>query len=275
MTTDNRVKRPNLERERPNRNWSTLFSAPEAPHTQQAGAHHAGDHTGSSEPIGPDHPFGNSASGAPLADAVERAYRVVNEYMRQGQSLAQGFNPTPPMNAAQTGSPPDLQQLTQRLMQSGWDFAGLWFEMSTQLSAAANGRNASRTSPPDWPSPNGSAAPQPPPVEVPEPRKAASVVGATRVSVSVISRRSTATTLDLQPGAVGPLAIHALRAEGLDAPPIRDVKVECRDAEGPLTITLRISADQPPGVYNGVIIDTTSSLPRGTLSLTIYGDEGG
>ncbi|HEY3593412.1 MAG TPA: hypothetical protein VGL13_06045, partial [Polyangiaceae bacterium] len=124
MTDETRAKRPPLDRDRPNRTWDQLFRAAGVP--QESGS--AGPSPNSFFP-------GNNAS---VADAVDRGYRVINEYMRQAQSLARGMGPQQGAKAGPpVGMPPDMHQMSQRLMQYGWDFAGLWFEMWSRMSNAS------------------------------------------------------------------------------------------------------------------------------------------
>jgi len=168
-----------------------------------------------------------------------------------------------------------MQQLAQRVMQYGWDFAGLWFEMWTRMGGTATG----------WPSPPSGAGsragawpappvpPQEPPREAPFTRGYSSEKAADttplRLSVTVVSERRTAATLEYRSGAAGPLLVHALRAEGQEAPPIRDVTIESAGGDG-ITVRVVVASTQPPGVYNGLVIDAGTNVPRGTVSVRVF-----
>src|SRR5689334_10143591 len=80
MSANDRIKRPPLDRLQAIRNWSTLFT----------GAVAAGDDAGA------DSGTAERSTSAPLNDVIARSvdlgYRVVDEYVRQGQKAAQRLN---------------------------------------------------------------------------------------------------------------------------------------------------------------------------------------
>jgi hypothetical protein len=47
------------------------------------------------------------------------------------------------------------------------------------------------------------------------------------------------------------------------------VTVDARPEESLLRVSVVVPADQAPGVYNGMIVDTASNLPRGTLTVRV------
>ena len=53
--------------------------------------------------------------------------------------------------------------------------------------------------------------------------------------------------------------------------PLNDVTLAGGVGEEPLTIRVRVPPDTPPGVYNGLVVEETTSRPAGTLSLRIIG----
>jgi hypothetical protein len=218
-------------------------------------------------------PFPAGAAPGPLADAVERGYRVIDDYMRQGQAFAQAFDPTPWMSSAQPGAPPDVQQLAQRVLQYGWDFVGMWFELWTRTAGGWPATPGTTPFAPFAPGAESESRPATPTSGGQAAEAATPAPKTQRIAVSIISERPTSTMLELFPGPSGPLKIHALRAESLDVPPIRDVHVESPEADGVITVKVVVSPDATPGVYNAMIIDTETNLPRGTLSLTVRGEE--
>jgi hypothetical protein len=162
-----------------------------------------------------------------------------------------------------------MQQLAQRVMQYGWDFAGLWFEMWTRMASTPGA-----TAPPSPPEGTQYSNTREAPVAATATSfgsKQESATRSLRVAVSVECPRRTTTSIDLRPGPPSRLVIHALRAEGTEAPPIRDVVIEA-SLDDAVTVSVQVGADQPPGIYNGLIVDASSNLPRGTLSLTIHPD---
>jgi hypothetical protein len=269
--TTHRLKRPALERRHPIRAWTTLFQPAESASAAMASSAGPAEEPAARPTNGA--PTADAiGSGGPVADTVERGYRVVNEYIRQAQSFAEGVNSAPWMNPEKSGAPQDPQQLAQRVMQYGWDFAGLWFEMWTRMAGASSG----------WPTPAG-APPAVPFPKPPEPsaqahpsRPGANQSNASRpmrLAVSIACQRRVTTIVELRSGPASALVIHALRAEGMDAPAIRDITIESSGSDETVTVRVVVEASQPPGTYNGMIVDTVSNLPRGTLSLTIHGDD--
>lgn len=241
-----RVKRPKLERDRPRREWSTLFGAAPPP----AGGPEAAERQRA------------PSSQNPLSDAVELGYRVIDDYLKQGQQAAQAFGGAAP-RVGPNGAPPfgaadDLQQLAQRVMQYGWDFAGLWFEMWSRMGGPAAWPAAA----PGFPGVPGTPAPAP-----------AAGSGArsphTALAVSVDSPLPTTTYVELQPGSYRELVIHALRPEEQQGEPIQQVKLEQGLPDGALTVHVKIDAAQQPGSYRAPIIDAATNLPVGYLSVRL------
>ena len=75
MSTNERIKRPSLDRTAPVRNWSTLLNA--APSGDAASAGEAGTNS-----------RGTSGLGDAIARSVALGYQVVEEYVRQGEHAA-------------------------------------------------------------------------------------------------------------------------------------------------------------------------------------------
>jgi len=244
-----RAKRPKLERDRPNRSWSTLFGAASA--KDQASP--------ANGPGAANRPQDRDT----LSDSVQLGYRVIEDYLKQSQKVAQTFAPSSSVGGPATGSPEEMQQMAQRVMQYGWDFAGLWMEMWTRMGNTSGFR-------PPMPGTNmdpttGAVGAEPArhgPAPEASPRSAA-------IFVSVESVLPTMTSVELLPGQSADLVIHALRAEGHDATPIRDVSIERTNDDARLIVRVVVDADQPPGEYRAQIVEASSNLPRGTLSVRV------
>jgi hypothetical protein len=261
-----RLKRPRLERDRPIRSWATLFPTAAdgraAAASQSNGEGEAEHATPADAPL----PSDGAPGSVPLGDMVERGYRVIDDYIRQGQVMAQGFSPAAWGRPERTEPTQDVQELAQRVMRYGWDFAGLWFEMWSRMS-----ENLGPVPPPPPPPGANAGAAQPPAAgQSGTPAKTASSAPSLQLTVSVVCERRTTVCFELRPGASRALVIHPLRAEGTDAPPIRDVTIDFAAGDEVATLEVVVPAEQPPGVYNGLIVDASSSLPRGTLSLTVH-----
>lgn len=274
-----RITRPELPRDRPIRAWSTLFGPARAePSARSPSAERAEAPASSTRPKA-------------VGEAVEQGYRVIEEYLRQGQKLAAAWRPSSPG----TAPPGELPETWRRMVEYGWDMAALWLELwagsgasnapppwasfvpplrgapwQTRADAEAHapwsGEGPSGDFPPNsaWPFVTGSeprggeARPASEPREQP-----------LRSSVSVVAEVPTETLLELRKRARGELALHALRPEGHDAPAIRSVSVGTDDEDGSVTVRVVVPSGQPAGLYNAMLIDTTTNLPCGTLSLRV------
>jgi hypothetical protein len=261
-----RLHRPEPEREGPIRGgWLGLFGPP------LGGADSASGAAGSPE----------GAAPVGLNDAVARAvdlgYRVVDDYIRQGQNAARLFRQR---SYGPEALRHDLQELGVRMFQYASDLAGLWFEA---VGAAASGEAAAGRAAAE-PPPSGTgrglglggaaARPSPPADPAPGRRDAQDTAPAppygARVSVRLESARSAEVQVDLRP--VLPrtaLLVHDLRAVDPTRPPLREVAVESGDAGDPVVVRIRVPDDQPAGTYRGVVVDARTSLPLGTLSVRV------
>jgi len=239
VSHDGRVKRPHLERRNPLRSWSTLFAPPPA---------------GGSE----DEAAGEDAGDDVVTRSVELGYRVIDDWMRQGQRAARrlGQGPYDPASFTQ-----DVQDLTARIAQHASDLFGLWVELFEM--AAAGGPRGGAPGVPVSGEPNGASPSAPIRAAAPAPAPLA-------VRIEVTSNIATEVALDLRPEAAGGhLVAHELRAADPEAPRLREVEIT-RDGEGgPFVARLRVPDDQPPGIYNGLILDEDTSRPVGTLSVRV------
>ena len=163
----------------------------------------------------------------------------------------------------------DVQELTTRMAQYASEFTGLWFE----LMQAATG-NLGR-----WPVPPvggfgssapGSAGDSPTRSAGPaSPAPSGESVRPTRVKIAVTSPYPTEVSLDLRPHAGRHLAVQALRAADELLPRLSDTVVEDAGDDGPVTVRICVTRGQPPGVYNGMIIDEATGVAVGTITLRI------
>ena len=256
MSSDDRVKRPQLERNEAIRNWSTLFKRPVADGASTADPE-------SAAPGGSEHVSLNDV----VARSVDLGYRVVDEYIRQGQKAAQRINQR--SYGAQTMAG-DVQDLAMRMTQYASDFAAVWLQL-VQLAAAGNGApggprardGAERAAP------EATAAAIDPAVG-PSARGEASPPEATRVRIEVRSAQPTEVAVDIRPDAARrPLIVHALRAVDPDTPRLNDVSFEPGSDDTPACLRIRVPAGQVPGIYSGLMIDEGTSRPVGTVSVTI------
>jgi hypothetical protein len=50
---------------------------------------------------------------------------------------------------------------------------------------------------------------------------------------------------------------------------LSSVRFELSPDQAQLVLTVDLAVDQPPGTYTGVIVDSTTNEPGGTLSVTV------
>lgn len=240
MSDDDRVKRPRLDRRSPLRSWATLFGAP------------------SSEGRGDDEPERRGGVDDVVSRSVELGYRVIDDWMRQGQRAAQRLGEGPYDATAFTQ---DAQDLTARIAQHASDLFGLWLKLF-EMAAAGGARAGMPPGTVAGTAPNGGAA---------HPAASATTAAAPlAVRVEVTSTIPTQVALDLRPDAAGRrLVVLALRAVDPEAPRLDDVAIGRDGDEGAFVARLRVPDDHPAGTYNGLILDEDTSRPVGTLSVRI------
>jgi hypothetical protein len=252
MARRQRVKRPVPERTEPDRSWRGAFGAsPDAsrPPSQASSAH--------TDPSAPDR---KEAS----YEAINDAYRVIDDYLRQGQRMAEQFW-LPAMGS--NGPMNQFGPLFERFMRSAGDMGTAWVEMMSQWSSPPRGIEVAQ----------GTAGPfgagkttrhserdfqEGPPRDRP--------ATSTGVSVQVESARKFQISVDLLDASEpGDLEIHELVASDRALSPIADVTIE-KDASGRrVTVRVRVPKTQPPGVYNGMLLERGTHRPRGTVSLSL------
>ena len=203
---------------------------------------------------------------------VQLGYTVIEDYLRQGQELAKAM-----VTPGAAVSPPDPQQLANRLVQYATDFAGAWMEyLQSAMSlpgimpGAASPAPAAGTAGPFDIGRRATA-----PARVSDPAQAREVTHeVTREATSrpaltldVQSSKRVNVTLELKSVAASlPLVVHELRSGDGAAPRISEVAIVHGDR---LVVRLRVPDGQPPGTYSGLIVDTKDNLPRGTMTVQI------
>lgn len=255
-----RVARPEPERTMPRRSWSTLF-APFGGADQEANS--AG---------GAGAENGSAGAGDTVARAVELGYRVIDEYIRQGQKAAQRLS-------TRTWSPEtalrDTQDLTARMTRHASDLVGLWVD----LLDTSNMTGAWRATAQSWtgdPSVAGAgsatrAPSDPRRDETSEPASTSTVPpGRTRIAIEIASERPAEVAVDLRSeDTTRKLVVHSLRAVEPEKPRITEVAIEPATPDSPARLRIRVPTEQPAGTYNALVIDEATSRPVGSVSLRI------
>ena len=242
MAQRKRVKRPVPTRVEPERAWNGVFGA--RPAAKAAETKTNGEARARAPGRAPEKADGRAAS----YEAVNGAYRVIDEYLRQGQRFAE-----------------QVGRLLERFVRSAGDMGSAWVEMMGQwrspyerASEAPRGGagpfSAGRSAR------SGAHATEPP---------VGRETAANRLVVSVEASRAFEISVDvagtIEPGdvEVGPIA----STNGKPTAPGR-IRIDAQ-ATDRLAIRIRVPRGQPPGAYEFALLDRRTKQRRGTVSLTL------
>lgn len=293
MSSETRYKRPPLDRSDPIRSWSGVFGA--RPRASDPAASH-GAHTpqssgsawtpwtrwthwtpGTPGAAGPSIGAANGGQARdPITGGVEAGYRVIEQYLRQGQAFARSFDRSGPNGDAPQAAAPNPQHLAELVARSMLDLTATWFDYVQAMSGPLAGSRprSEPVGPFDIearkPTSTHGHPTQPSPVrEQAEPEAAA-----TPVSLQIVAKQRTEITLDLKPrDPARPLSAHDLRATDPGLPRIGGVSITWRADEARLLVGIEIPEGQPAGTYSGLIVDDESGLPRGSLAVRVVAAE--
>jgi hypothetical protein len=246
-----RIQRPLLTRSEPIRSFAGIFGAPEPAANQSP-------KTATESPPGQSPPNGDG-----VGRSVNAGYRVIEEYLRQGQEVARALWP-----GARGGSTPSAEPLnmTERMIRSASDFAGLFSEFLQTFSLPG-------TLPPPGSQPIpgfGIADVEKDSHSPPSPSAPHEDDDPTLFSLDIQSKRRTEITLDLKPKSwTTVLDVHDLRSAGAGAHRLVGITATCLPDERRVVFRIRIPDRQPAGTYSGIVVDRSSNLPRGTLSVRV------
>jgi hypothetical protein len=263
MSSD-RPKRPELDRQQPIRSFDGILGAGKA-----AGSNEA--------------PSPSDAKAGPdgVARGVDAGYRVIEEYMRQGEAFARTlWSP-----AVGNGAAADPQKLADRIYRYASDLAAAWLDY-VQLTAI---RNPLVPPPPESPSTTGPPGGFNVGVVKSEAEAIAPVAteqngnGAIHkptitngilppiVSVELVSKRRAEITVELKPGAAADkLTAYDLHARDSSVPRVSGIVVESTPADNRVLVRIALRDDQAPGLYTGLVVDDASNLPRGTITVRLH-----
>ena len=239
MSAKERVKRPKLVRQEPIRGWSTLFEAPRS----------EGEATGAAP--------SPAAAGDVISKSVELGYRVVDEYVRQGQRAARllsqpSTNPQAMVGDVQRIYLDHLSQLTRFWMEA--------MQMATPAAGMAPPMANAEPAPPPASGPVTDSPPTPSPTPV---ERAA-------VRIEVVAQQPVTVSLELRPEASGKILVaHALRAADAEKGRLADITFQTATADEPARLRLVVPAGQASGTYSGLLVDAASNRPMGTLSVDV------
>jgi hypothetical protein len=246
LTTRERSRKPQLERTQPLRSWSGIYG----------GAGERSDSEGA--------PGAASSYDGAVTRAVDLGYRVVDEYIHQGQKAAQrmrdrAYEP----ETVQA----DIEEVGMRVAQYASDFASLFSEVLEARGSSESEASAEPVHSAPKSSDDEAAVPNAPS----EPIPSRPVLARARMQVS--SRRPAEVTLDLrEEAAEHELVVHDLRAVDPDTPRISGVTLDAGTSATLPVLKVRIEDDQPGGIYSGLIVNPLTSLPVGSVTIQIVDD---
>jgi len=187
----------------------------------------------------------------PAFEAVNGAYRVIDEYLRQGQQVAQDFW----LPMGQSSAAPE-SRLLERFVRATGDLATAWLEMFQTRP------DAKPTAPAGGIGPFGIGERQPAPARTPE-----AELG---FAVAVTTSRTVTVHIDVRPNAnPDQLILGDLLAAIGSAPPIRGAACELIEPGHRYVFSITVPPEQPAGVYNAMLIELGTQLPKGTVSLQV------
>jgi hypothetical protein len=187
-----------------------------------------------------------------VAHGVKLGYAVIDDQIRQGEKLAERLRQV----NGKAGAMPhaEVGTLIERALNLYKDMGALTVAVLETLvrnpiiqsgvTRALNGTAASQTS------------------TVPD--------GGTNFRFELASNRRIRVKLDIRPQGVKfmPL-VHALQAVNPAIPPLTGVRFHLDSATMTPTLVVEVADGQPPGSYAGVVVDSVTNEPCGTLSVRI------
>jgi len=220
-----RPRRPVPSRTGPIRNIRCLATPEEARHPSSEAEEEARGEQG--EPGEPEAPVGTAPAGATLG------YRVIEDYLRQGQESARKLA----KGLAGFGAGGSLPELSERLLRDGL----VWMETVAKLWASLD-----------------------PPEGAPE-----ATTAGPEVRVKLASRALAEVQVELRPGREGrELGVHPLRGTDPTAPTLGAPAMGRRE-DGGFELCLRIPDALAPGRYSGIIFDRDDGSVQGTVEVRV------
>jgi hypothetical protein len=186
---------------------------------------------------------------------VNNAYRVIDEYMRQGQKLAEGFwLPATRSNGAVS----DFSRVLERFFRSAGDMGMAWIEMMSELSRPTRSDAA----------PQGTAGPFS--FDEPEERVESEPTNERSPPFTIVVSSSKRVRVSVDTfGSLVDVDVCPLISTDRTLPPIAAVDIEVESGTSRPTLTVTVPDDQPKGTYHGVLLDRTAGRPGGTITLVV------
>ena len=246
MSERPRLRRADPARTEPIRNWAGVYRSAEGDGSRL----HATDKTSTTSQ--------SPAWNETVSRGVKLGYEVIEEHLRQGQSVAQKLSGQDASRPANGG---ELRDMAERIFRHSADLGSLWMDFLDRLMGSPEAvRNLA-----DLMSTNGASETGPAASSTNEQRQP--------VSVEVTSVRPARITLRLQSDCgLTRLVVHDLRAAEKALPPLTEIRFRPAEKEAPAYFQVSVPNEQPAGLYHGVIMDSNSGQVCGTLTIHIRED---
>jgi hypothetical protein len=195
---------------------------------------------------------------------VELGYRVIDEYIRQGSSMAASF--TSP-RGAQAPSLQDLPQMTERMLRYAADMSSLWFDAMNMMVSNLGAQAGAQPS-------NGGAAPAAAGPSEPAARASGSPAAA-RVVLDVRSPEHAAEVIVALDEAAPEAVVEELRnVSGLDQGAIGGVSL-ATGADGATRVRVRVPKGLDAGRYSGAVLAAATRRPIGRITVVLSPSDDG
>ena len=193
---------------------------------------------------------GSSETTDALAHGVKLGYKVIEEQILQGQRLAQRLGKAAGRSSATASG--ELSTLIERVLHLYKDMGALCFDAVETLARSPALRSGIARA---WQGPADSDA---------------TSGSDTRFAIEVASARRTQVTLELRhrSGRFIPI-VHALHAADPAIAPLTGVHFKMEAASLTPMLQVDIPDLQPPATYTGVVVDSATNEPRGTLCVRL------
>jgi hypothetical protein len=240
-----RITRPPLARTRPVRAFRTLFD-PAAKTSARKSS-------------------GEAPAKETIARAVDAAYRVVEEHIREGRDYARS------RGEDDSEAPP---QYSGPSLRPAWlSGAGLGAAAGEMVRLLFGGRPAPGTIP--VPGFDVESAPASGSVGAGTSPARDAIADEIVVDLQAAQPAQIALKLDSRRRLPGALTVQALRPQGGTGKALPRATVERDRQANVLTVRVRVPRGQAPGTYRGLIIDGTTNTPCGSLSIKLAASRAG
>lgn len=208
-----------------------------------------------------------SGARASAFRTLNDAYRLVDDYMRQGQEMAAnvwmpfGGNGAPAWPAP--GAP-------ERFLRAMGDMTLAWIEAMQTFANPQPGatRPPSGTAGPFHAPSAPASTPASPAATPPTPPAKSHAARQRELAVSVAAKgRVEVSAAFSELGESSSLEASELRPAKGKAAPLADVTVRVESDR--IVVHVVVPDGQPPGTYNGLVLDAKTQKPRGTLSVVV------